>query len=157
VTRALGRRFAAAVAVVAVVAGISCTPAAEPSLRKGRVVWVHDGDTVTVRLGDRKEKVRLIGIDTPELNDRRPEWRERAHQAKDYAIARLKGKTVVLEADPIVDDRDKYGRLLRYVVLLDGTNFNEEMVRKGYARVYRRFPFSLSERFLEAEADAKGP
>lgn len=152
-----GRHAAAAVVAIAALAGASCTPASEPPKIEGQVVWIHDGDTISVRLGDRKEKIRLIGIDTPELHDERPEQRRRAYAARDYAIGRLKGKTVALESDPLVDDRDAYGRLLRYVVLPDGTNFNEEMVREGHARVYRRFPFSLSQRFLEAEARAGRP
>jgi micrococcal nuclease len=52
-------------------------------------------------------------------------------------------------------DRDAYGRLLRYVILADGSNINEEMVRKGYAHVFDKFNFTLKPRFKAAEADAK--
>ena len=65
------------------------------------------------------------------------------------------GVTVTLEADSKQPDRDKYGRLLRYVILGDGTNLNEELVRKGYAKVFDRFSFDLKRRFKQAEAEAK--
>jgi micrococcal nuclease len=82
------------------------------------VVAVHDGDTITVRIDGRSEKVRLVGIDSPELDDERREYREA-------------------------------------VILDDGTNVNEEFVRKGYAHVYDKFNFKLKPRFKEAEAAAK--
>lgn len=120
-----------------------------------RVVWVHDGDTVTVHIGARRERVRLIGIDTPELDDERPWWTDLAYRARNYARMRVKGRQVTLRGDPLCSDRDDYGRLLRYLILKDGTNFNEEMVRKGYARAYTRFRFSLAEEFVSAEGEAR--
>jgi micrococcal nuclease len=122
---------------------------------KVRVVSVHDGDTITVSLGGRSEKVRLVGIQAPELQDERPEYREAAEAARDFARSALKGKTVTLEVDPRQGDRDRYERLLRYVVLPDGTNLNEELVRKGYAKVYDRFAFTLKQQFKRSEAEAK--
>jgi micrococcal nuclease len=126
-----------------------------PRLDKVRVVSVHDGDDITVSIDGRSEKVRLVGIDTPELQDERPEYREAAEAAREFVRAALKGKTVTLEVDRRQGDRDGYARLLRYVILGDGTNFNEELVRKGYARVYNRFAFTLKPEFKKAEAEAK--
>ena len=120
-----------------------------------RVVSVHDGDTITVAMDGRKEKIRLVGIDTPELQDERPEYRAAGYEARNYARSRLGGETVTLETDPRQSDRDGYGRLLRYVILGDGTNVNEDLVRKGYARVYDRFNFTLKPRFKAAETEAK--
>jgi micrococcal nuclease len=119
------------------------------------VVAVHDGDTITVRIDGRSEKVRLVGIDSPELDDERREYREAGYAARNYARSRLGGETVTLESEPQQPDRDRYGRLLRYVILDDGTNVNEEFVRKGYAHVYDKFNFKLKPRFKEAEAAAK--
>jgi micrococcal nuclease len=124
-------------------------------LQKGRVVGVHDGDTITVRLSSGTEKVRLVGIDSPELDDERPEYRAAGYAAREYARSRIDGITVTLEADGKQPDRDRYARLLRYVILGDGTNLNEELVRKGYARVFDRFKFDLKARFKEAEAEAR--
>jgi micrococcal nuclease len=120
-----------------------------------RVVSVHDGDTITVKTDGRTEKVRLVGIDTPELDDERDAYRDEAVAAREFVRLRLKGKAVSLERDGRQGDRDDYARLLRYVILPDGTNFNEELVRKGYARVYDRFAFSLKGQFKKSEAEAK--
>jgi len=120
-----------------------------------RVVAVHDGDTITVKFDGHTEKVRLVGIDSPELQDERQAYRDAGYAARDYARSRLGGETVTLEAEPRQQDRDAYGRLLRYVILDDGTNVNEEFVRKGYARVYDKFQFTLKPRFKAAEAEAK--
>ena len=120
-----------------------------------RVVAVHDGDTITVKFDGRSEKVRLIGIDSPELHDERQAYRDAAYAARSFARSLLGGETVVLEAEPRQGDRDRYGRLLRYVILDDGTNVNEVLVRKGYARVFDRFNFALKPQFKAAEAEAK--
>jgi len=120
-----------------------------------RVVAVHDGDTITVRVDGRAEKVRLVGIDAPELQDERQDYRDAAYAARNYARSRLGGETVTLETEPRQGDRDRYARLLRYVILDDGTNVNEDLVRKGYARVYDRFNFTMKPRFKAAESEAK--
>ena len=120
-----------------------------------RVLTVHDGDTITVRIDGRAEKVRLVGIDSPELDDERQEYRDAGYAARNYARSRLGGETVTLETEPRQGDRDSYGRLLRYVILDDGTNVNEDLVRKGYAHVYDKFQFTLKPRFKLAEAEAK--
>src|SRR5258705_12191285 len=119
------------------------------------VVTVHDGDTIMVRIDGHNEKVRLVGIGSPELQDERPEYRDVADAARNYARSRLGGETVTLEAEPRQGDRDSYGRLLRYVILDDGTNVNEDLVRKGYAHVYDKFNFTLKPRFKAAETEAK--
>jgi len=117
------------------------------------VVWVTDGDTISVRLGEATEKVRLVGIDAPEIHDEREAWRDRAYAASRYVREQLKGRTVTLEGDTIQGDRDEHGRLLRFV-FVEGRNFNLELVRLGYAKVYRRFDFHWKPEFLEAEAEA---
>ena len=120
-----------------------------------QVVAVHDGDTITVRFDGHTEKVRLVGIDSPELQDERQAYRDAGYAARDYARSRLGGETVTLETEPRQGDRDSYGRLLRYVILDDGTNVNEEFVRKGFARVYDKFQFTLKPQFKAADAEAK--
>jgi micrococcal nuclease len=132
---------------------LSLLLAASPE--QAQVVAVHDGDTITVRIAGHTEKVRLLGIDSPELNDERQEYRDAAYAARSYARSRLAGETVTLETETQQGDRDRYGRLLRYVILRDGSNFNEDSVRKGYAHVYDRFNFTLKPRFKAAEAEAK--
>ena len=131
------------------------SPSPAPSEQHAKVISVHDGDTLTVRISDEKETVRLLGINTPELESEDALSRDLAYRARDHARERALKRTVVLQRDPVADDRDKYGRLLRYVILPDGVNLNEEMVRQGYARAYTRFRFSLSARFWTAEREAK--
>ena len=133
----------------------SASPARSQAGQEASIVSVHDGDTITVRISGRKEKVRLLGIDAPEMNDERPEYRDAAAAARDYAAALLLGTHVTLETDPTQADRDAYERLLRYVILPDGTNLNELLVRKGYARVYNRFNFSERVTFKKVERAAR--
>jgi micrococcal nuclease len=94
----------------------------------GHVVSVHDGDTITVSLNGRKEKVRLIGIDAPELAQE--PW---GMQSQGTLERLVKGRLVRLETD--IKERDQYGRLLAYVYV-DDTFVNAELVRQGQAVLY---------------------
>ncbi|WP_445474330.1 thermonuclease family protein [Methanococcoides methylutens] len=85
------------------------------------VTEVIDGDTFVISTG---ERVRLIGVDTPERGE--PYYEE----ARQYMVDNLPGRTVRLEAD--VSDTDRYGRLLRYV-WLDGSMVNNDLVLSGLA------------------------
>jgi len=97
------------------------------------VVSVADGDTITVTIAGVNERVRLIGIDAPELHNPTECF---AQESTDHAEETLAGTSVRLVADPNQDDRDRYGRLLRYVLLPDGANVNASMVASGYAYEY---------------------
>ncbi|MBU0502817.1 MAG: thermonuclease family protein [Candidatus Omnitrophota bacterium] len=100
-----------------------------------------DGDTLKLENG---ERVRLIGIDTPEMHDSSKLLRDsrRSHQdaeqikklgRRSYEFTRnlVQGRNVRLEFD--VERKDKYGRLLAYVYLPDGTFVNAEIVKQGFA------------------------
>ncbi len=102
---------------------------------------VVDGDTMQLESG---ERVRLIGIDTPEMHDsdklNRDSQRTQqdirtikglGRRAYEFTKSLLEGKRVSLEFD--VEKHDKYGRLLAYVYLKDGTFVNAEIVKQGYA------------------------
>ncbi|MDX1442404.1 MAG: thermonuclease family protein [Gammaproteobacteria bacterium] len=97
-----------------------------------RVVGITDGDTVRVRIntdeGFREEKVRLDQIDAPE---RGQPFGEKSRQ---YLASLVHGRDITLRTD----GRDRYGRLIGDL-LLDGKSMNAEMVRAGYAWVYRRY------------------
>lgn len=121
---------------------------------RARVVRAGDGDTIDVLIGSRRERVRLVGVDTPELGDTDPKTRALAKEAHAFTERALVGVEVELVADPRGDDRDKYGRLLRYV-LVGGRNHNEALVREGYACVYRAFDYGLKGKFLELEKGAQ--
>jgi micrococcal nuclease len=102
---------------------------------------VVDGDTIVLETG---ERVRLIGIDTPELHESDKLYRDASRTGQDIkAIQKLgrrayeftrnlvEGKRVSLEFD--AEKRDRYKRLLAYVYLKDGTFVNAEIVKQGYA------------------------
>lgn len=123
------RRAAAAVAIALALVGAGAA-AAHLDHREGpRVAYVVDGDTI--RLTD-KVYVRLVQIDTPEEGTG-----ECYSRAAAKALRRLlpDGSDVRLEADPHLDQVDRYGRLLRYVIR-GGTNVNLELVRRGAAAPY---------------------
>ncbi|MGZ6695664.1 MAG: thermonuclease family protein [Solirubrobacteraceae bacterium] len=98
-----------------------------------RVVRVVDGDTIRVRIGGRTERVRYIGVDTPEsVKPGTPVqcFAKRASAANDALVG---GQTVRLVGD--AEQRDRYGRLLAYVYREpDGAFVNAALVREGYAR-----------------------
>ena len=118
---------------------------------KAQVVSVHDGGTITVLIDGRKEKVRLIGIDAPEL-DQKP-W---GPQARDALALFVENKTVRLETDIAVRDQDK--RLLAYV-FIDDIFVNLEMIGLGQA-VLHTVPPNVAHaeelRLAQDEARQKG-
>ena len=89
---------------------------------------VIDGDTFVLNSG---EKVRMIGIDAPEVSGPFTSAEFYGEEASAYAKSALAGKTVYLDED--VSEIDNYGRLLRYVYLEDGTFFNLHLIKEGYA------------------------
>ncbi len=107
-------------------------PVAPARILTGTVTHVVDGDTITVALGGRAEKVRYIGMDTPEkrhpVKGEEPGGREAAAANRSLVL----GKTVRLELD--VRERDRYQRLLAYVYVGE-LMVNAELVRRGCAQV----------------------
>ena len=76
-------------------------------------------------------------------------------EASDYSKAHLTHKNIRLESDEINQDRDKYGRLLRYIYLQDDTLWNAELVKLGYGRALTAFPFTKVTEFEAYEKEAK--
>lgn len=107
------------------------------------VIRVVDGDTVEARLDEGTgAKVRLLGVNTPESVDPRRPIECFGKEASKYTETLAEGKRVRLEPDPQADEVDKYGRLLRNVILEDGTDVNAALVRDGYAYAYLDFPLN---------------
>lgn len=120
------------------------------------VIKVVDGDTIHVSVDGTNQTVRLIGIDTPEVVDPRKPVQCFGKEASSRAKEILTGKQVRLENDLAQGDKDKYGRLLRYVFLADGTNFNKKMITDGYAHEYTyNLPYKYRDEFKLAEKDAR--
>jgi len=115
----------------------SITPAPGATLIDASFVRIVDGDTIIVRIGGSNERVRLIGINTPELN--KPDgpvecYATEASNETEALIGDANGH-ILLERD--VSETDQYGRLLRYVWLVTAQGkqlLNEELVEGGYAR-----------------------
>lgn len=123
----MGRRLFLGVTLLLTLVATALLPLACRPAEGVAVVRVIDGDTIVIQ-GD--ERVRYIGIDAPEQDE--PLGRE----ATELNRKLVQGKRVRLERD--VTDRDRYGRLLRYVYV-DGTFVEAELVRQGLARV-RAYP-----------------
>lgn len=121
-----------------------------------KVVKVIDGDTIDVMIADKVERLRLIGMDTPETVDPRKVVQCFGKEASDRAKSMLEGVSVRVASDVTQGDRDKYDRLLRYVYLQDGTNFNKNMISEGYAHEYTYVvPYEHQVDFRAAENDAR--
>ena len=118
-----------------------------------RVLRAIDGDTLQISEHGRTEIVRIIGIDSPETVDPRKPVQCYGPEASKEMHALADGKEITLETRP-GDDRDKYGRLLRYI-RLGGRDLGAEMIEEGYARSYRPFPHPRMGLYNELEAQAK--
>jgi micrococcal nuclease len=108
-------------------------PAAPADAVTVRVERVVDGDTFIAAVAGRSERVRLIGVDTPETVDPDRPVQPYGKQASNFARQMLGGRTVRLVGD--VEPRDKFGRLLAYVWLPDGTFWNALLAAEGYAQL----------------------
>jgi micrococcal nuclease len=122
---------------------------------QAKVARVVDGDTLVVQIGARTEKVRLIGVDTPESVDKHRPVEAYGKEASAFTRRLAEGKSVRLEGEVGTLDRDKYGRLLRYVLLPDGMLLNAEIIRQGYGHAYLRYPFAKMEEFRALEREAR--
>jgi len=144
-------------------ADVTCSTAAErpehviqayslqmPSdLTRAEVTRIVDGDTIEVSIASSLDRIRLIGIDTPEYG------RCFAEEATSRQAALTQDQEVLLEADASQDDRDKYGRLLRYIWLPDGHMVNAILVAEGYAYEYTyNEPYRYVEEFMQLEHGA---
>jgi micrococcal nuclease len=148
-----GRRLLPALALALAVALGACGgEEAKRGAGGGVVNRVADGDTLEVRVaGDREERVRVLGIDTPELGDCGAD--EAAAAARSLAL----GRRVSLTGDATQAGRDRFGRLLAYVELPGGRDLGLELLRRGLARVYvyGRHPFERVGAYRRAAAEGR--
>ncbi|MEB2328873.1 MAG: thermonuclease family protein [Ignavibacteriaceae bacterium] len=125
---------------------------------------VIDGDTFELPDG---RKVRLLGIDTPEkFNNEKlkneyasPEDRlvimKLGELSSDYVTRMIEGKEVILVPEENYEDTDRYGRLLRYVYLPDGTLINAKIIEDGFGEVYEKYPVSKTNEFRSLQVQAR--
>lgn len=148
------RRFVLVVLAISLVAAITGVGHAQAGsfTKRGTVTGITDGDTITVRLQDgTSEKVRLLGIDTP----------ERGACQSAQATARTRelamGERVTLKGDRTQDTRDRYRRLLAYVWLPGGKDLGFQLLAGGNAKVYvYDGAFERLAAYRRAEAAGKG-
>ncbi|MDD2483066.1 MAG: thermonuclease family protein [Candidatus Shapirobacteria bacterium] len=120
------------------------------------VTKIIDGDTLMVKINDKEESVRLIGIDTPETVDPRKTVQCFGKEASLKAKELMENKIVRLDADITQMDRDKYGRLLRYVYLEDGTLINKKLIEEGFGFEYTyQVPYKFQAEFKTAQKIAE--
>lgn len=156
-----------------------------------KVAYVIDGDTIIIKGG---KKVRLIGVDTPEKHESDKLYRivqekgvapyliqKQGEKASNFAKRLLQNKKIILKLDAsneYIKHKDKYGRILAYVYILNNPIKQKDLIRKiiidkrlgkkynviylnaslvnaGYAKVYRRFRYTEKAYFLSLEEDAK--
>jgi micrococcal nuclease len=118
------------------------------------VVKVIDGDTIEVLLDGKNERIRLIGVDAPELEHDNRQSQHFGQESKSFVTRQLKNKKVSLFRDNLCSDRDKHNRLLRYVYA-DEKLFNARIIATGYAYAFCAFPFERKDQFLQLEAMAR--
>jgi micrococcal nuclease len=115
-----------------------------------------DGDTIAVNMNGSVETVRFIGVDTPETHKPNTPVQCYGPQAADHTkLVISKFGKVRLQADPQDTNRDRYGRLLRYVYLPDGTLLDEQIIKQGYGFAYLSFPFSKKTQFAADQQAAQ--
>jgi len=107
------------------------------------VKWVNDGDTIVLSDG---RHVRYIGINAPEIAHENLKAEAFGYAAKKYNQSIVQSKRVRLEFDK--EKYDRYGRLLAYIYLSDGTFINKEMIEKGFAYLLPRSPNIKYEKML---------
>jgi micrococcal nuclease len=132
---------------------------------------VVDGDTFELDGKDENGKnlrVRLLGVDTPEKwesskldKDAQRTGKDKktiqklGQLASDYVKKLAEGKKVTLVPEQHYEDKDVYGRLLRYVYLEDGTFVNKKIIEDGYGNAFRKYPVSKLDELIKAENDAR--
>lgn len=121
-----------------------------------KVIKVIDGDTIDIEYFGKTERIRMIGINTPESVDPKKPVECFGKEAATEGAKLLAGKFVSIERDKTQDDRDIYGRMLRYVRIKDGNFYNLEIIRSGFAFEYTyKVPYYYQKDFKNAQAEAQ--
>lgn len=120
------------------------------------VIKVIDGDTVSINISGEKKTLRLIGVDTPETVHPNKPVECFGIEASNYTKELLSDEIISIEYDSSQGEVDKYGRTLVYIILPDGRNFNEVLIKEGYAYEYTYDnSYKYQKEFKDAEIYAK--
>jgi micrococcal nuclease len=140
-----------------VAAGLLVARTAEPTRQAGEdvvvpVVRVVDGDTLRVEVDGVTERLRVIGLDAPELGD----GECLAEESTTFVQSLVADRRVRIAADPTQADRDRFDRILRHVWTLDGRKLAVEVIAAGLATEYTyAAPYVGVEEHRAAEVDAR--
>ncbi len=137
--------------------GSKAGDAAKYHLKTFTAVYIVDGDTLDIDIADGeydRTRVRLLGVDTPETVDDRVGPMYFGEEATQLARELALDKEVTVIIDPIGDVRDRYGRLLAYLRLPDGTTLNEQLVRTGRGYADLRFTHSEFDKYVRLQEEA---
>jgi micrococcal nuclease len=138
--------------------GAAASTSSIPDAVAGSVIRVVDGDTIHADVDGVDEKIRIIGMDSPESQKPNTPVECFAKQATKAAQGLLApGDRITLQRDPTQHKRDRYGRLLAHVFLADGSLFAETMIRHGWAvhDIYQGVPSIYADRLQAAEDAAE--
>lgn len=143
-------------AIVTVILYLRNEPDPSGESQTAVVDYVIDGDTFTATTdgGEDLGRVRVLGIDTPEMTREGNPAECHAQAATTAAQQLLGGRTVQISTDPAVAERDRYDRLLAYVDV-DGSDFSEVMLANGHARAYKGSPLQRQSSYDVAVDDAQ--
>jgi micrococcal nuclease len=119
-----------------------------------KVLSVIDGDTITIKQGNYKKTIRILGIDTPEKKGGYRKEECFGDEASEYTKHLLKNKKIRLVKSKVGNQEDKYKRLLRYVYI-DDKDIGEELIKNGYAESYKKFPHDKKNLYNEIEKESQ--
>ena len=123
--------------------------------RSFKVLSVVDGDTIKIDYFGNEEYVRLIGINTHEVDGPYTDAECFGAEASAFAKSQLEGRWVTIEGDSSQGDRDKYDRLLRYVYL-DGSDFGGFIIQEGYGYEYTyNVAYIYRDKYIQYQEEAK--
>jgi micrococcal nuclease len=154
--------------IAGLAAAIALAWLAQSGAPENRILLWIDGDTLRVATDSMSTRVRLIGIDAPEVSAGERAARQAAELGRDVATIIALGRQAKAVAERLappgtavrveldVQTHDRYGRLLAYLWLRDGRMINEELLRAGYAMVLTVPPnVRYADRFLRAQREAR--
>jgi micrococcal nuclease len=111
---------------------------------------IYDGDTL--RVAERGESIRVLGIDAPEISPKECYGLQARDLARELAPV---GSKITIREDPEQPSPDRYGRTLAYVVLPDGRDLAEELLAQGAVQVYTQYPVARTPGYLQTQDQAQ--
>ncbi len=126
--------------------------------KKFLVVNVVDGDTVDIAHtpGDpNTTRIRLLGVDTPETKHPRMPVQYFGPEATRFVTLQSLDQQITIRLDPASDIRGRYGRLLAYIELPDGSDLGEQLLTRGLAYAYTQYPSARRDHYIELERIAR--